>query len=321
MQKNTTPNETFIELMREKLPEHAKLTNFLVNLLFIEKEAVYRRLRGEVPFTFAEVVKIAKELNISLDGINGEASPRSRPFHIKLIEYDQPAEIDYYMLNEYVDVLRAQKQSSYSEFGAISGVLPSFFYMRYDTLYRFFILKWLYEFGDPSSTKKFSQISLSNRLKEIGDDYLVQVKNMSYTYFILDELLFYYLVKDIKYFKEVRLVSEDDIKELKKDLLCLIKEMEELTAKSVFDNGHKIHLHVSTLHFESNYSYLQGDHINLSLIKAYTFNEIASLDETVFHKMKTWIQSLKRTSILISGSGEIERLKFFEKQKSYIDTL
>ena len=319
--RKDTPNEKLIQAIREKVPQQARLTNLLVDILSIEKEAVYRRLRGEVPFSFAEALKIAKELNISLDSIDGNMSPKSRPFQMKLVEYDNPTETDYYMLEEYVGVLRAQKESSYSEFGAVSGVLPNFFYSHYDTLFRLFVMKWLYEFGDPNSSKKFNQIIISDRMRRINEDYLLQTQNMSYSYFILDELLFYYLANDINYFRKIKLINQEEVIQLKDEMNKLLDKMELLATKGVFENGNKIHFHVSTLHFESNYSYLQGDNIHLSLIKAYTFNEIASLDETVFNKMKTWIESLKRTSILISGSGEIERLKFFEKQRNYVESL
>ena len=37
------------------MPHKATLTNALVDLLCIEREAVYRRMRGDVAFSFAEI--------------------------------------------------------------------------------------------------------------------------------------------------------------------------------------------------------------------------------------------------------------------------
>ena len=45
------PNTNLIEAMKEKLPLKEKLADMLMDTLYIGKEAVYRRLRGEVPFT------------------------------------------------------------------------------------------------------------------------------------------------------------------------------------------------------------------------------------------------------------------------------
>ena len=48
------PNTNLIEAMKEKLPLKGKLADMLMDTLYIGKEAVYRRLRGEVPFTLQE---------------------------------------------------------------------------------------------------------------------------------------------------------------------------------------------------------------------------------------------------------------------------
>ena len=60
-------NSGLIESMKEKIPEGANLANLLMDILYIGKEAVYRRLRGEVPFTFTEAAVISQKLGVSLD--------------------------------------------------------------------------------------------------------------------------------------------------------------------------------------------------------------------------------------------------------------
>ena len=48
------PNANLIEAMKEKLPLKGQLADMLMDTLYIGKEAVYRRLRGEVPLTLQE---------------------------------------------------------------------------------------------------------------------------------------------------------------------------------------------------------------------------------------------------------------------------
>lgn len=43
-------NTSLIEAVKEKLPLKENLANLLIDTLYIGKEAIYRRLRGEVPF-------------------------------------------------------------------------------------------------------------------------------------------------------------------------------------------------------------------------------------------------------------------------------
>ena len=64
-------NTNLIEVMKEKIPDGGNLANTLMDILYIGKEAVYRRLRGEVPFTLNEASIISKKLGVSLDQIVG----------------------------------------------------------------------------------------------------------------------------------------------------------------------------------------------------------------------------------------------------------
>ena len=48
-------NTGLVNAVREKLPSKDNLANALMDILYIGKEAIYRRLRGEVPFTLTAV--------------------------------------------------------------------------------------------------------------------------------------------------------------------------------------------------------------------------------------------------------------------------
>ena len=49
-----------MEAVKEKLPLKENLANLLIDTLYIGKEAIYRRLRGEVPFTLEEAALISR---------------------------------------------------------------------------------------------------------------------------------------------------------------------------------------------------------------------------------------------------------------------
>jgi len=61
--------DIFIDLIYNKYPKKHILVQELMGLLIIEREAVYRRLRGDVIFTAHEVAKISMAWDISLDDI------------------------------------------------------------------------------------------------------------------------------------------------------------------------------------------------------------------------------------------------------------
>ena len=57
--KNDLLYENLVTAIKDKFPGRGVLTNKLADLLMLEKEAVYRRLRGDVPFTIFEIATIA----------------------------------------------------------------------------------------------------------------------------------------------------------------------------------------------------------------------------------------------------------------------
>ena len=96
------PNANLIEAMKEKLPLKGQLADMLMDTLYIGKEAVYRRLRGEVPFTLQESALISRKLGISLDKIIGLSFKSNAMFNINIVDYDDPFESYYNILEKYV---------------------------------------------------------------------------------------------------------------------------------------------------------------------------------------------------------------------------
>ena len=59
--KNGILNE-LIAVMKERVPQGQNLASVLADILFMGKEAVYRRLRGEVSFSIEEIATISFQI-------------------------------------------------------------------------------------------------------------------------------------------------------------------------------------------------------------------------------------------------------------------
>jgi len=310
-----------INAIKEKIPQDANIANVLMDILYIGKEAIYRRLRGEVPFTFEELAAISQALGVSLDNIAGSARQKSKPFQLKLTEYVNPTEIDYSQMEEYVNILHASRKDPYTEFASSANVFQQTLYIGHDYLNKFYMFKSLYQTSGVDSVKSLGDIKISPRLNDIQKKYKEETMHIKHTFYIWDYLIFRYLVNDIKYYASIRYITEEDVAALKEDLLKFMDKMERLATKGEFETGNKIQLYLSSLNFESTYSYLQTQNMNLSNIIAFTLNSVVSLDTSTFYRLKTWIDSLKRLSTLISESGEMQRVKFFKEQRELVNTL
>jgi hypothetical protein len=321
--KNEYIHDAFLADVRKKIPQNSKLVNTLVDILFIEKEAVYRRLRREVPFTFQEIAIIAKKLGISLDNIIGVGvnTDKSRPFQLKLTEYLDPNETDYSMINEYIDIFRQTKNEENSETAVISNILPQTLYSGFDYISKFYIFKWHYLYYN-EKVKPFHETIVPDKVMKLFMDAFIESKNIQSSYFILDSQIFKSLVNDIKYYNSIRLITKEDILKIKEELNYFLDYLETMTINGYFkETGNQVRLYISEVNIETNYSYLLTQKYNLSLIWTFILTSVASLDGEAFIKMKSWFQSIIRTSTLITITGEKQRIVFFEKQREIISEL
>ena len=84
-------NSELIKAMNEKLPNGTNLANTLIDMLYLGKEAVYRRLRGEVPFTLAEAAAISQKMGVSLDKLAGTNVDSNAIFDLNIIRHPPTA--------------------------------------------------------------------------------------------------------------------------------------------------------------------------------------------------------------------------------------
>ncbi|MCD8044488.1 MAG: hypothetical protein LUH10_15695 [Tannerellaceae bacterium] len=316
-------NTALIDAIKEKIPEGANLANLLMDILSIGKEAIYRRFRGEVPFTLAEAVIISNKLGISLDRLSGVSGEQDGILDLNLYQLENPENIYYATVEHYFSLLKSMNPSD-AEMWDTSNRIPYVFCLNFDSLSRFHLFKWLYQLGNPSGryyAKRFEEVVIPAKLRTKEQDFLNTVKSFGENNYIWDEMIFKSFINDILYFKEIHMISGESIQQIKTDLLELINDMEKLASRGHFRNGNDVRIFLSHINFETSYSYIESQSQKMSFIKIYDLNIISSQNETVFESLKNWVQSLRKFSTIISQSAELERYKFFQLQREYVDQL
>ena len=314
--------DNLLNSIKEEFPQKTNLVTALVDLLCIEKEAVYRRLRGEVAFTFAEIVTIANAFGISLDNLVGTVTAKSRPFQLKLVDFVNPKEIDYNMLEQYIDVLGLSREDEKSELIDCTNILPQQLYMNYKYISRFYLFKWLYQCGAPGKAKRFDEIGVGDRFTGIQLASVEESRYIRNSYYILDPLIFHYLVNDINYFMSIHLIGAEEVNCLKDELMKFLEEMEALATRGYFEEtGNKVFIYISSVNFDTSYWCVQVKNYHISMIKTFILSSVASLDEGTYDKLRKWLRALIRSSIMISVSGERQRVAFFKAQRELIQSL
>jgi len=305
-----------LSALEKKIPDKSKLVEIMMKTLFMEKGAVYRRLRGEVLFTFDEVVNISEKLNLSLVNLTADKSEWVDSFTLDVTG------VDFKKWHEYIAFVNMAKKDPLSVFACSSNQIPATIYAKYESLYKFFIFKYLYLLGGTENRMSFNEFILPEELKKIYWSYYHESKFIANNLFVCDNLMTDNLITDLRYFFGIRLLSEDDMRQIKEDLFSFMDYFEEIAVNGSFDEtGNQVEIYISDVNLDSNYTYLQINNIGICLVRTFNINAVMAKDNNSYEKIKNWVQALKRTSTLISRSGAAFRADFFEKQRKMISEL
>jgi hypothetical protein len=312
--------EEFIALLKERIPNH--LINRLMDILPLEKEAVYRRLRGNVPFSFFEIATLSAYLGLSLDPIVNTISPyRSQLYQLHVRNYSEFTPVDLNMSLNYINAINMAAESPRSEFGIAANMLPLHISLLHLPIYRIYILKWRYQFGTaPRNLLSYSGIQVPEEEEETYSGYLEAVKRIKYTFFIWDSSFLTSLINDVNYFFSIRIINREEMDMLRQEMFNMLDTLEYYVNEGQFtETGNKVETYVSNLNFGTTYSYLCSDNLSISMSSAYSLGAFTSLEREACKEMKKWVAGLKKSSNLISGAALQDKIRFFDKQRDLLE--
>jgi len=311
---------SFLEEIGKKIPQKTEVANIISEILCIDKNDVYRKLNGEASFTFYEVVAISRHLDISLDNLKIDDSSTAKQFEPKQIEYVNPAESDFALMAEMTTIMKSFKDASDPEAAEITNILPQPLYIPYENVSRFYLFKWKYQ-SNLNKAIPYKDIIISDTLKKTQDDYIKWARLLHADY-IFDHLLFQYLIADIRYFYHAGLITREEILLIKQDLLYILDDIDYLTNTGFFrETGKRVNIYISDVNIDTNYVYVSTPDFQLTIIKAFIINGIATTDKKISRELSHRVQSIKQQSILITGSSEKDRIKFLTEQRNVIESL
>ena len=322
MLKRDDIHRYFWGALEKKVADKSKLVEILMETLNMERGAIYRRLRGDVPFTFFEVVKVAQKFDLSLNSFLYSDDVQVDRFELTIVEYANMNEMDYKQWENYVALISTAKNDPHSEIAESSNLLPVTIYGQFDALAKYFLFKYEYRLHGSEGRVVYNDMVFPERLHRIYHSYFQETKNFAKTTYIWDYLIFQYLVTDIHYFATIKLISDDDVELIRKDLLALLDYIEEIAMTGCFkETGNSVSFYISDINLDSDYSHIQIHDLRMSHVRTFILNSVASTDKESFLQIKDWIQSLKKSSTLITKSGTTYRADFLEKQRRIITEL
>lgn len=310
-----------VEAIHVHTPEHTNPAAVVADTLSLSREAAYRRLRGEVAFTFDEAVLLAAKLNFSLDRIISGTSGNML-FNLKFSDFQSPLEVYIKLLDRDARFFRETASAPTAVFAMATNTVPAEFYLRYEHLANFKLFKWLYQHGlnNPQMTT-FEQMLFPEALLRSYRDYVAAVQLVPTTNYVFDDSGFAHWINAIQSFKAMRLLSDQSVYLLQDELFRMLDDLEKIAISGGYENGHKVSFYLSDVDIDAAYSYVSTDHYNATGIEIFSLNALRTSDAAMFEYMRRWIQTQSRFSTLISHSGEVRRIQFFTRQRELIGQL
>jgi len=162
---------------------------------------------------------------------------------------------------------------------------------------------------------------LSPENKQMMRDYINNHRKIKRIELIIDDNTLLSMIKEITYFYRRKLITDTDIAILQTELFDLVSFVEKFMMEGKNDLGAENICYLSKLDIETNYSYLQFN--DQKIVELCIYKEIPAIisDSKVCDIMRKRLESLKKYSTLITGSNELQRTLYLDKQKEYIENI
>lgn len=315
-------NEIIVNTVLESIPKNIKPVIYLMELLDLSRESVYRRIRKDIPFSMDELTKLALTLNFSLDEII-EGSKRERIFFdLGLKSPTTSTDSFFAAIQEYNSYLTnlSKAKNSYV-FMALNCIYP-LFTAYFSNLFKFHYFKWHVETQNSLPKNYFSNLVLPQELCALQQKISEEIKDIRNVSIILSPNISLSIIKDIQYFYQRKLLTKEDLEILKKDLLKMSDFAENVAKTGRVEGGNsQIDIYISIPYIYSNTIYLEYDDVSEVHYWIYSNNPIVVKNSEIGNLQKKWFLSLKKSSTLITQSNEILQADFFDTQRKLINKL
>lgn len=304
-----------------RIPENQKPVHYIMNVLELSVESSYRRLRGEIPFTFSEIAKLSQNMGFSIDKIITENKPDYISISKSIDASTLRSDVFYETLKHFYNHLQYQHNARYMLSIMSWNRIPPIFLARTSKLFKFTFYKSIHQANEIPINKSFSDIELPEKIVSMQEKIKGYITKSNNNVFIIGPNLFFNLINEIKYYYQRKLITTDELSTLRQEMTDFIKFVESIVREGAFNDEIGSDFYLSTPDIESNNIYCVYDDMEVSYFWTYSIPPITIYDPDVCSLQKKWLESLKKYSVLISKSNEMLQTDFFNKQYGYVNIL
>lgn len=313
-------NQKLNDIIKSHIPEGIKPMPYLMDLLQLSRESVYRRLRGEISYTIQEGVLLASALNISFDELFDNINNKENVYiNFNTAKTILPEDNYVEMMKSTIKVFDNISEGQYSKvFYAGNKILNSLL-INYKTLSKLRYIRWIHQTHNLPIDSKFSEIILPPKVIEVHKEYAEIAKRIDQMTVIFDSYAVLAIINTIKFYYRRNLITKAELLEMKKELLAMAYRFEEIARSGKNSYNMDTFLYLSDLNIESNIMLFEfEDKVSTHVLSSGKFPLVSS-NVKIYDEQKMWIDSLLKFSVLVTRSNELVRAEFATKQIDLIE--
>ncbi|MDR0429019.1 MAG: hypothetical protein LBH58_00885 [Tannerellaceae bacterium] len=303
------------EIVIERTPPGMKPVDYLMSLLDIGLDSAYRRLKGHIPYSIGELVKLSFQFKFSIDEITGKSHQGSffleTPGHV----LSHPRELYVSMFTYFVDLLEKFHKSKSTLFYVLNKLLIAQVVGQH-TLCKFFYFKWVHQMD--VSPVKFSTIDYPEEMAALSRKITHYLSDNTDFEYIVDSKMIENTMDDVLYYYRRNLITKEDLDLIKRDVSMFIDHFEKRAQTGLSHVGSKVNIYVSDLDIRENSVYISDGEKARSHFWINSSVPICSRELRITSLHMKMINSLKRHCVLITKSNEMFQAEYFDKQRSIV---
>ncbi|WP_163309644.1 helix-turn-helix domain-containing protein [Dysgonomonas sp. 521] len=313
-------NDKLINALKKNHAGKRTAVNTLMDILPMGREAAYRRLRGEIPFTLDEAAVICKKFNLSFDRLVYGDDKELYDYQLQALFLKDPLGEFCRMLTEIATGIEEISTDPHSFSYRAYRALPAEFFGRYDSISKVYLYILFYQLKPTEIPGKMADMRLPRKIYDIQAQAADALLNIDST-IILDKHIVEDFIGIVKYFSFMGLLEKKEVAQIKADLFRLIDDLEKCASAGESPFGKKTDIYISNISFDATYSYIEGAGIKSSSVTVFCVDYLSCRNPDVLESQRLWIRSLIRFSTQISVSGEFQRNQYFTQQRHLVDTM
>lgn len=317
-----TEEEILFKFVKEKLPKNVSLVNEIADILNINYDAAYRRIKGKTTLSLKEAFALADHYNLNLNDILSKNSLCSN----KIVVEKTHNIISDDFLDVFFDKSKVETQKVLdSKTGCIINCAKDYPFYHTDNdifkKFRIFIFINILSKNNELKNVSFSEFNPSNQILKKYNTFLDQYSKVDLVEVWNDSTLDN-ICNQIKYFYDVGLTTNKEAHLILQGLIKSLKLVEEQAfLKKRVNSTKKFELYYNGLVSLLNNVLMKTDTEKTAFTPYTNLTYFKVTDENTTNHIEQHLNNKLIYSKNISGEASVERKKFFNTIYQKIDKL